>query len=233
MSPVWLWMVLGSGEALNEFITGQDTGPLKPKRNARLQECADVIRALWAGETVTHRGRIVVEEAKLYSRPERAPRLIGAAVTAETARWVGSWADGVITVAGGPAEKLRRVIEAFRNGGGEHKPVLAQIKLAWGPDQAATRQDAFHQWRTNFLHPGDAARELRLPAQFEAAAACTRPDDLDKSVRVSSDLPQHIAWIGEYMAAGLDEVSLHNVGTNQRAFIDAFGEHVLPALRTA
>ena len=35
------------------------------------------------------------------------------------------------------------------------------------------------------------------------------------------------------MAAGLDEVSLHNVGSNQRAFIDAFGEHVLPALRTA
>jgi coenzyme F420-dependent glucose-6-phosphate dehydrogenase len=231
MFPDRLWMALGSGEALNESITGQ-YWPAKAERNARLQECADIIRALWAGQTVTHRGRIVVEEAKLYSRPERAPRLIGAAVTAETAHWIGSWADGLITVAGGPAEKLRRVIEAFRDGGGEHKPVIAQVKLAWGPDQAATRLDAFRQWRTNLIE-GDAAWELRSPAQFEAAAACTRPDDLDKSVRVSSDLPQHAEWIREYLAAGLDEVSLHNVGSNQRAFIDAFGEHVLPALRTA
>src|SRR5688572_22097486 len=53
------------------------------------------------------------------------------------ARLLGGWA--LITVAGGPAEKLRRVIEAFRDGGGEHKPVMAQVKLAWGPDQAAAR----------------------------------------------------------------------------------------------
>ena len=231
MFPDRLWMALGSGEALNESIIGQYWPP-KAERNARLQECAHVIRALWAGETVTHRGRIVVEEAKLYSRPERAPRLIGAAVTAETARWVGSWADGLITVAGGPVEKLRRVIGAFREGGGEHKPVFAQVKLAWGPDEAAAREDAFHQWRTNLVE-GAAAWDLRSPAQFEHAAVYTRLGDLDKSVRVSRDLAQHAEWIREYIAAGLDEVSLHNVGTNQRAFIEAFGERVLPAVRAA
>ena len=230
MFPDRLWMALGSGEALNESITGLHW-PVKAERNARLQECADIMRALWAGETVTHRGRIVVEEAKLYSRPKRAPRLIGAAVTAETARWIGSWADGLITVAGGPVEKLRRVIDAFRETGGEHKPVLAQIKLAWGPDETALRQDAFHQWRTNLIE-GDAAWDLRSPAQFENAAANTRPEDLDKSVRISGDLQQHAQWIREYMEVGLDEVSLHNVGSNQRAFIEAFGERVLPALRT-
>jgi G6PDH family F420-dependent oxidoreductase len=68
MYPDRLWMSLGSGEALNESITGLNW-PAKPERNARLKECADVMRALWAGETVTHRGRIVVEEAKLYVRP--------------------------------------------------------------------------------------------------------------------------------------------------------------------
>jgi coenzyme F420-dependent glucose-6-phosphate dehydrogenase len=55
---------LGSGEAINEHITGQPW-PDKPERNARLKESADIIRALLAGETVTHRGRVDAVEAKL------------------------------------------------------------------------------------------------------------------------------------------------------------------------
>ncbi len=229
MYPDRLWMSLGSGEALNESITGLNWVP-KPERNERLKESADVMRALWAGETVTHRGRIIVEEAKLYTRPERPPLIIGAAVSVATARWLGSWADGLITVAGGPVERLQRVVDAFREGGGEGKPVLAQVKLAWGPDEAKVREDAFRQWRTN-LFDGDVLWELRTPKQFEQAAMHTRPEDLDQSVRVSSDLERHAAWIQEYMAVGLDEVSLHNVATNQRGFIEAFGERVLPLLR--
>jgi alkanesulfonate monooxygenase SsuD/methylene tetrahydromethanopterin reductase-like flavin-dependent oxidoreductase (luciferase family) len=54
-----------------------------------------VTRRLWAGETVTHLGRIVVEEAKLYTRSARPPTLLGAALSVETAEWVGSWAFNV------------------------------------------------------------------------------------------------------------------------------------------
>ena len=190
------------------------------------------MRALWGGETVTHRGRIVVEEAKLYSRPERAPRLIGAAVTAETARWVGSWADGLITVAGRPVEKLQRVIDAFCQGGGEHEPVLAQIKLAW----------VRTKWRRDKMHSGSGAR---ISSKGMRLGSFGRPRN-SRTLRsthgsmtlinqseyrvISRSMPNGSANI---IAAGLDEVSLHNVGTNQRAFIEAFGERVLPALRTA
>jgi coenzyme F420-dependent glucose-6-phosphate dehydrogenase len=31
---------------------------------------------------------------------------------------------------------------------------------------------------------------------------------------------------------GFRQIYLHNVGPNQREFIDTFGEHVLPALKT-
>ncbi|MEG4076110.1 hypothetical protein QUA30_25655 [Microcoleus sp. Pol14C2] len=48
------------------------------------------MRALWAGETVTHPGLVCVEDAKLYTRPEILPLIIGAAVTPETAEWLGS-----------------------------------------------------------------------------------------------------------------------------------------------
>jgi probable non-F420 flavinoid oxidoreductase len=229
MFPGRLWMALGSGQRLNEAITGL-AWPAKTERQARLRECADITRALWAGETVTHHGRVTVEEARLYTRPERPPLLVGAAVSAETAAWVGGWADGLITVAGGSIEKLRRVVEAFRAHGGAGKPVLAQAKVAWGPDEAAARADALAQWGTNLME-GDAPWELRTPRQFEQAAAFVRPEDLDGGVRVSSDLGRHAAWLHDVAAAGVDEILVHNVARNQRAFLDAFGARVLPQLR--
>ncbi len=72
MFPNRFWLTVGSGQALNEHITG-DKWPTKSDRNTRLKECVDIIRALWAGETVTHRGSVCVEDAKLYTRPEILP----------------------------------------------------------------------------------------------------------------------------------------------------------------
>ena len=97
MYPGRFWMALGSGEALNEHITGE-RWPEKPVRNARLRECVDVMRALFAGETVTHRGLVRVDRARLWTLPETPPPLIGAAVSAATAAWVGGWADGLVTI---------------------------------------------------------------------------------------------------------------------------------------
>jgi probable non-F420 flavinoid oxidoreductase len=229
MYPQRLWMALGSGERVNEAITGLPW-PIKAERNERLRECAEIIRSLWRGETVTHHGRVIVEQAKLYTRPERAPLLIGAATSPETARWLGSWADGLITLAAGPAEKLKAVVQAFREGGGAGKPIIAQAKLAWGPDEGALREDAFRQWRTNLIG-GDVAWEIRTPEQFAQASTGFRSEDMDNSVRVSSDLSQHVGWLGDYTATGVDELILHNVASNQLEFIDAFGAHVIPQLR--
>jgi coenzyme F420-dependent glucose-6-phosphate dehydrogenase len=130
MFPGRFWLALGSGQRLNEDITGL-AWPEKPERNARLRECADVIRALLAGETVTHRGRVTVVEARLYSRPPQPPPLLGAAVTEATAEAVGAWADGLLTVSAAPAQ-LRKVIEAFRRGGGAGKRVAVQVGLNCG-----------------------------------------------------------------------------------------------------
>jgi coenzyme F420-dependent glucose-6-phosphate dehydrogenase len=48
MYPDRFWLAIGSGELLNEKITGE-SWPDKPTRNKRLEECADIIRALWRG----------------------------------------------------------------------------------------------------------------------------------------------------------------------------------------
>ncbi len=125
---------------VNEHITG-DKWLCKSDRNARLKECVDIIRALWAGETVTHQGLVCVEEAKLYSRPETTPLLIGAAITTQTAEWLGSWADGLITISR-PPEKLKQVVDAFRRGGGEGKPMILKVQLSYDHTEEMARQKA-------------------------------------------------------------------------------------------
>ncbi|MBD1872572.1 TIGR03885 family FMN-dependent LLM class oxidoreductase [Nodosilinea sp. FACHB-131] len=222
------WVALGSGQAMNEAITGQPW-PIKAERNARLKECVDVIRALWAGETVTHHGLVQVEEAKLYSRPANPPRIMGAAITPKTAEWVGSWADGLITISH-PHDKLREVVEAFRRGGGEHKPMYLKVQLSYAPDQETALLGAHDQWRTNIFE-SQVLSDFRVPSQFDAAATFVKPDDMYQYVRVSADPQQHIEWLQKDMELGFETISLHNVNREQQQFIEVFGEKVLPFLK--
>lgn len=61
MYPGRFWLALGTGEALNEHVTG-DAWPDKAARRVRLRESVDLMRALFAGETVTHRATFVRPE---------------------------------------------------------------------------------------------------------------------------------------------------------------------------
>jgi probable non-F420 flavinoid oxidoreductase len=227
--PGRFWLALGSGEASNEHITG-DRWPPKAERRARLGEAVAVIRALLAGETVSHDGLVTVDRARLWTLPDRPPRLIGAAVSAETARWVGGWADGLVTI-NQPHDTLRAVIDAFRAGGGEGRPLYLQVHLSWAADENTALAVAHDQWRTNVFDPA-LAMELDLPEQFEAAARFVTAEDVRSAVLVSADLGRHTAWLEEYAELGFDRLYLHEVGRaeHQQPFIDAFGSKVIPAL---
>jgi probable non-F420 flavinoid oxidoreductase len=230
MYPARFWLAVGSGEALNEHITGEQW-PVKSERNNRLIECVAVMRRLWAGETVTHHGRVIVEEAKLYTLPKAPPQIYGAALSAETAAWVGSWADGLITI-GLPAAQLAEILEAFRRGGGAGKPVKVQASLAWAPTMAEARDGAWQQWRGNVIG-ADALPILRTCAEFEAAARFVTADDVARSVPVSHDPLEHAERLQQYVDAGATDIYLFNVAPPQREFIEVFAERVLPAVRGA
>ncbi|HEV8374491.1 MAG TPA: TIGR03885 family FMN-dependent LLM class oxidoreductase [Actinomycetota bacterium] len=229
MFPGRFWVALGSGEASNEHITG-DRWPTKAERTARLGEAVAVIRALLAGETVSHDGLVKVDRAKLWTLPEQPPMLVGAAISAETAAWVGTWADALITV-NQPHDKLRAVIDAFRAGGGEGKPLCLQVHLSWAADEETALAVAHDQWRTN-VFDSSLMFELELPEQFDTAARFVAREDVRSAVLVSADLGRHTAWLGEYVELGFDELYLHEVGQaeHQQPFIDVFGAKVIPAL---
>ncbi|MDY3556822.1 TIGR03885 family FMN-dependent LLM class oxidoreductase [Gemmata sp. JC717] len=226
MFPGRYWLAVGTGQALNESITG-GAWPTKAERRARLREAVDVIRALWAEETVTHTGLVTVTDAKLYTRPAKPPLLFGAALTAETAEWVGSWADGLLTV-GHESDGRRAVVEAFRRDGGAGKPMVVQAAVGYAPDEDEAWRDAHARWPVAGLGQ-DLLQDAPTPDQIAGPAGQVRAEDLRGKLRVSADLARHAEWLRGDFAAGFGAVYLHFVGRGPERFIDAFANHVLPA----
>ncbi|WP_374300715.1 TIGR03885 family FMN-dependent LLM class oxidoreductase [Paracoccus sp. (in: a-proteobacteria)] len=217
MFPDRFWLALGTGEALNEAMTGM-VWPDKPERNARLKECFDVMQALLRGDTVTHRGRVTAVEARLWSLPETPPPLFGAAATAETARFLGGWAEGLLTLGGDPAQTAR-VIEAFREGGGAGKPVHIQHTISWADTQDEAMASALDQWAPVAIG-GEINWDIRRPSDFDHLARFVDEEHIGRSVRVSADPGLHRADLQAFAELGVDTVFVHNVGRNQDAFID-------------
>ncbi|OVE83929.1 TIGR03885 family FMN-dependent LLM class oxidoreductase [Natronolimnobius baerhuensis] len=227
MYPERFWLAVGSGQLLNEGITGTDW-PVKRERNARLEECADVMGRLWDGEEVTHHGRIDVEQAQLYSRPDTAPPLIGAALSEETAAWLAEWADGMITIATPDHEADAARVEAFRENAPE-KPVFLKAQHAYADSDEAALEGAYEQWHTNCV-PGPVTQELRTPEQFDELSETVDEEQVAENVRCSAALEDHIEWLEHDASLDVERVFIHNVPTNQTDFLEAFGEDVLPAL---
>ncbi|MFE9749962.1 TIGR03885 family FMN-dependent LLM class oxidoreductase [Saccharothrix saharensis] len=228
MYPGRFWAALGSGEASNEHITGGGW-PRKEVRNARLLECVEVIRALLAGEEVSHDGLVTVDRARLWTRPEEPPLLIGAAVSEETARWCAGWADGLITV-NAPVERLERMVAAYRDAGGRGKLHL-QVHLSWAASDEEARSVAHEQWRSN-VFPPPICWDLDTAEHFDLVSEDVSVERVAGVVNVSSDLGLHAKTVREYADLGFEEIYLHHVGQEQERFLDAFGARVLPEVRS-
>jgi len=226
MYPGRFWAALGTGEASNEHITG-GRWPRKELRNQRLKESVEVIRALLAGDEVSHDGLVTVDRARLWTRPDTPPRLLAAAVSPETARWCAGWADGLITIAT-PPDQLRRVVASYKGAGGRGQ-ICLQVHLSYHSDEEEALRIAHEQWRTNVFGP-PLSWDLETVEQFDEAAAHVRPEDMRAHVRISSDPGRHAAWLQEYADLGFDAIYLHHVGREQREFVDVFGSKVLPRL---
>jgi len=221
------WLALGSGEALNEAITGEPW-PDKAERNARLEAAVAIMRALWAGALVNADGPIRVASARLYDRPSPPPMIVGSALSPETARWVGRWAGALIAIAG-DRDHMRAIVDAFREGGGEQKLMFLQVALSYAPTQDDAESAAFDQWRQCVLSREQLVN-LRTLDEFDAATAAAGVIEVISKVRTSSEIERHAEWLREDAAFGFDRIYLHDVARDhQERFIDAVAQRVLPA----
>ena len=72
--------------------------------------------------------------------------------------------------------------------------------------------------------------DIRSPHDFAAMAQLVRAEDFQGRMVISADPDEHRACIQRFVDLGFDRVYLHNVGRNQREWIEVFGRDVLPKL---
>ncbi|MFY9714683.1 MAG: TIGR03885 family FMN-dependent LLM class oxidoreductase [Microbacterium sp.] len=226
MFPGRFWAALGSGEALNEHVTG-DAWPDKDARERRLRDCVAVIRRLLTGDRISFEGSIRVHDAQIWSLPASPPPLFGAAVSPDTAEWVAEWADGLITV-GSDAAATQKVRASYRAAGGTGDTAL-QVHISLEATDEEALQAAREQWQ-HATSPPESMWDLEQPEQFEELAEPTE-EGLRKAVIIAhsaEDLAERVAQA----AAGFDRIYLHHVGTDQAAFLRRCETELLPALRS-
>ncbi|WP_026005403.1 TIGR03557 family F420-dependent LLM class oxidoreductase [Arthrobacter sp. M2012083] len=237
MYPNRHWLGLGSGEALNEHIIGT-YWPEAPERINRMFEAVDIIRKLFtasiAGRDVRHDGQFYkMESTRLWTMPDVAPDILIATAGPVTAKRAGRAADGLITV-GAPLEKVAGLIDKFNSGARESDRdpdsllKVLQLHISWAPSHEEALANAMVEWPNGGMKFPKA--DIRSPFEIAQIAKMVRPEDFDGRVLISADLDEHRKHIQSYLDLGFNRIYLHNVGRNQREWIDAFSTKVLPEL---
>jgi len=219
---------LGSGENLNEHVVGK-RWPSVGVRHEMLGEAVDIISALFDGRgLVNRRGRYFdVESAKLWDLPEqRVP--IGIAVSGpDSCRLAGRKADVLVAV-----EPKAELVQMFDDAGGEGKPRVGQIALAYDPDRDAAIERAHEQFRW-FGLGWKVNADLPNPDSFDSATQFVTRDDVAEQLACGPDVDEHIEKIKPYIDAGFTEIAFVQIGADQQESFIAWAEReLLPALRS-
>jgi coenzyme F420-dependent glucose-6-phosphate dehydrogenase len=204
---------LGTGENLNEHVLG-NRWPRADERLEMLEEATDLIRTLLAGDYETFRGKhYTVEQVKLYDAPPTPPPLILAAKAENAAKLAAAKGDGTMNTS--PDEQI---VKSFKNAGGAG-PIYGKVTGAFASSEESAKKIALER-QPNVAMGGDLSTELSLPRDFEAVAELVREEDLEGSLVLGNDPAMWREKIDAYDRAGFTHVSLHDVSTEQREFID-------------
>jgi G6PDH family F420-dependent oxidoreductase len=220
---------VGSGEALNEHVTGA-RWPSVDIREQMLEEAVGVLRDLWAGEFVTHHGpHYTVEHARIYSRPEQPPPVYVSGFGPKSAALAGRIGDGYVSTM-----PDRDLLQAFRDAGGEGKPAQAGYKVCWGTDDDTCIKTAHRLWANSGV-PGELAQVLPSPRHFEQVSQLVTEDMTRDAIAYGNDKDRHIAAFQPFAQAGYDEIYIAQIGgtqpeTSTTGFFD-FYHDLLPSLR--
>ena len=223
--PGRFFLGLGSGENLNEHITGE-WWPPSETRHEMLEEAIEVVRELWEGGTVEHWGAYyTVDNARIYSRPTEPPPIVVAAMSADAAELAGRLGDGLMAVSAD-----RELVQAFRDAGGEGKPRYAQVDVCVAESEEEARNIAHAQWAAPAAVPPRLLAKLRVPADFQAVAELVTEEQVAEKIVCGSDPDDHLARIQEFVDAGFDHVHVHQVGDDQESFFELYESDILPRL---
>lgn len=228
--PGRVFLGVGSGEALNEEAATGDW-PSWDERSERLIEAVDVIRQLWTGQQISHKGKYWTVNAKLYDPPAKPIPLLMAGNGPKALRRAGMYGDGLVS---DPKtwKEHKQEFEAGAKAAGKNPaqmPVMLEQYVVVGSRQEA--QPAAELWRFgpkawkpyyNIQDP----REIQRRADKEIPIEKT-----EEGWIISSDPAQHIQQLNQLFDTGATTITIHSGQADQQRVIDFYSQKVLPALQ--
>jgi G6PDH family F420-dependent oxidoreductase len=214
---------VGSGENLNEHVLGAKW-PNTDDRLEMLEEAIAVMRELWTGEEVSHRGRhFQVDNARLYTLPHTPPNVLVSGFGPKSTALAARIGDGWVTTSAS-----NDLVETYRSAGGTGT-IDGSLKVCWGPDRDECVKTAHRLWRTGGV-PGELSQELRTPALFEQAAQVVTPEQVAEHMPCGPDIDPIVTAAKEFVDAGFDRLYITQVGPAQAEFFAFFERELAPAL---
>jgi TAT-translocated FGD2 family F420-dependent dehydrogenase len=225
--PGRIFLGVGSGEALNEqAATGQ--WPRWQERWDRLIEAIGIIRALWTGNPLQHKGKYYSVDAKLYDPPARPIPLLTAANAKKSMRLAGLHGDGLITDPDTWKEHKPEWEAGARDAGKNpaDMPVLIEQYVVVGDDSEAKQAAEFWRFGPKAFK---GYEEIPDPAAIEKRADAEIPlEKVMSSWAVGTDPAIHIEKINALFESGATIVNIHCGQPDQKRVIDFYGSQVLP-----
>jgi G6PDH family F420-dependent oxidoreductase len=214
---------VGSGEALNEHILG-DAWPTADIRIEMLEEAVEVMRALWTGEVVRHRGRhYTVDTARIYTLPEQGVPVMVSGFGPKATEVAARIGDGYVSTS--PDSEL---VALYRKNGGKG-PAQAGVKVCWATDAAEARRTVHRLWANQAI-PGEAAQVLPTPQHFEQVSGLVSEDAAVEGIAHGPDVSSYVESVQKYVDAGFDEIYLSQIGPDQEGFFRFWETELQPAL---
>lgn len=215
---------LGSGERLNEHITGQGW-PSVSVRQHMLREAIDIIRLLWRGGYRSYDGRYLsISDARVFDLPDTLPEIIVAAGGDRAATLAAEYGDGLFAT-----EPRRDLVDTYTAAGGSG-PTYAEVPLSYATSVDAAAESARATFRFGLVG-WKVQSELPNPVNFDAATAFVTADDVAESFGCGPDPGQHLAAIQKFVDAGFDHLALVNAGPDPDAFFEFFATELAPKAR--
>jgi coenzyme F420-dependent glucose-6-phosphate dehydrogenase len=214
---------LGSGENLNEHVTGA-RWPAPDERLDLLEEAIEVLRLLWQGGEQTHRGKhYTVDHARLYTLPDEPIPIAVAAAKPLAAELAGRLGDALVNTVPDP-----EIVQRYRSAGGAG-PRYGQVQLCWAEDEQEARETVFRLWRHSGLS-GTVNQELPRPSDFEAAAETVTIEQATEHALCGPDPDAVVEAVRAWEEAGFDHIALHQVGPDQDGFFRFWERELRPRL---
>jgi len=109
------------------------------------------------------------------------------------------------------------------------KPCYGELHVCFDQDEGRAREIAHEVWPLMGLS-GKLFPEIPLPSRFEKAASLVTREKIASLIPCGPDPSEHLKAIQEYVDAGFDHVSIHQIEPNQEVFMDFYAREIFPRL---